>query len=84
MVWPSGFVGDPPWLYKNATAIAAQIERFELGRVCGRIEPLGCIMAGDAGPEIWKQRKKEPSPKQLRQQAHRAERRRLKQSGWED
>jgi len=77
-------LSETPLGYKNADAITAQIGRFGLGKVCGRIEPLGCIMAGDAGPKVWKQRRKEPSPKQLRQQAHRADRRRSKQRRWEE
>lgn len=76
-------LSETPLAYKDAAAITAQITRFGLGRVCGQIDPLGCIMAGDPGPAPWKARKKEPSPKQLRQQAHRAERRRRKQRGWE-
>ena len=76
-------LSETPMGYKNAEAITAQIDRFRLGKVCGRIEPLGCIMAGDPGSAPWKARKKEPSPKQLRQQAHRADRRRSRQRDWE-
>lgn len=43
-------LSETPLGYKNADRIAAQIESFGLGRICGRIEPLGCIMAGDPGP----------------------------------
>lgn len=77
-------LSETPLGYKDADAIAAQITRFGLGRVCGHIDPLGCIMAGDPGPAPWKALKKEPSPKQLRQQAHRADRRRDKQRGWDE
>lgn len=77
-------LSETPLGYKDAAAISDQIERFGLARVCGRIEPLGCIMAGDPGPAPWKARKKEPSPKQLRQQGHRADRRSHKQRGWEE
>lgn len=77
-------LSETPLGYKDADAITAQITRFGLGRICGRIDPLGCIMAGDPGPAPWKARKKEPSPKQLRQQAHRADRRHRKQRRWEE
>ncbi len=70
---------ETPLGYKSADTIIDQIERFELGHVCGRIQPLACIMAGDPGPAPWKKHKKEPSPKQLRQQSHRSQRRKNRQ-----
>lgn len=77
-------LSETPLGYKDADRIAAQVESFGLGRIRGRIAPLGCIMAGDPGPAFWKELKKQPSPKQIRQQAHRAGRRRDKQIRWED
>lgn len=75
---------ETPLGYKSPDTIIDQIERFQLGRICGRIQPLGCLMAGDPGPAPWKLRKNEPSPKELRQQAHRAERRRNRQMALND
>jgi len=70
--------------FTRCDTIIDQIERFQLSHICGRIQPLGCLMAGDPGPAPWKKRKKEPSPKQLRQQAHRSERRSNRQELNED
>jgi tRNA-splicing ligase RtcB (3'-phosphate/5'-hydroxy nucleic acid ligase) len=77
-------LSETPLGYKDADAIIRQIEHFGLARICGRIDPLGCIMAGDGGTAAWKQRKKELTPKQLRQQSHRADRRTQKQRRWDD
>lgn len=77
-------LSETPLGYKSADAIIAQIEKFGLAQIWGRIQPEGCIMAGDGGSQAWRKRKKELSPKQIRQQAHRADRRSLKQKGWEE
>ena len=42
-----------PSSYKGAASVVAQIERFGLADVVDRIEPVGCIMAGDL-PPFWK------------------------------
>ena len=42
--------------YKRAGAVVAQIARFGLAEVVDRIEPFGCIMAGDI-PPFWQTRK---------------------------
>jgi tRNA-splicing ligase RtcB len=78
------FYGKPdltesPLGYKSADQVRAQIEQFGLADVAGLIEPLGCIMAGDAGPAPWMRRKEELTPKQKRQIEHRAERRKTRQ-----
>ena len=39
-----------PSSYKGAASVVAQIERFGLATVVDRIEPHGCIMAGDLPP----------------------------------
>lgn len=70
--------------YKDPETVTTQIEQFGLATICARIEPRGCIMAGDPGPAPWKRRKDQPSPKQLRQKAHRAERRKARQIDWEE
>ena len=57
----------------------SQIEQFELADIVAEISPLGCIMAGDAGPAPWMRRGEELTPKQKRQIEHRAERRKLRQ-----
>ncbi|MEM6488338.1 MAG: RtcB family protein [Pseudomonadota bacterium] len=46
------WTGDPdlselPSAYKRADAVVAQIERFGLADVVDRVEPYGCLMAGD-------------------------------------
>ena len=37
----------------------AQIERFRLASVVGEIQPLGCIMAGDAPEPPWARKRRE-------------------------
>jgi len=78
-------LSESPVAYKSATQVKAQIEAFGLADVVAEISPLGCIMAGDSGPQPW-QREKELTPKQKRQIEHRAERRKTRQKtkSWED
>jgi RNA-splicing ligase RtcB len=73
-------LSETPIGYKPAEQIKAQIEQFGLARVIAEIQPLGSIMAGDAGPPPWMRRKEELSPKQLRAIEHRADRRKTRQS----
>jgi len=78
------FCGQPdlsesPLGYKPAAQVRAQIEKFALADVVAEIEPLGCIMAGDAGPRPWQRLKDELTPKQKRQIEHRADRRKERQ-----
>lgn len=73
-------LSETPIAYKPAEQIEAQITQFGLAAIIAKIEPLGCIMAGDAGPAPWRQRKEELSPKQLRAIEQRAERRKGRQS----
>lgn len=70
---------ESPLGYKSAAQVKAQIQEFGLADIVAEIQPLGCIMAGDAGPAPWLRRKEELTPKQVRQIAHRAERRTVKQ-----
>jgi tRNA-splicing ligase RtcB len=73
-------LSETPIAYKNAEQVRAQIEQFGLAEVVAEIKPLGCIMAGDTGPNRWRRLKEEAlTPKQKRQIQHRAERRRIKQ-----
>jgi len=65
--------------YKNAEQVRAQIEQFGLATVVAGIQPLGCIMAGESKVPPWKRKEEELTPKQKRQLAHRAERRRIRQ-----
>jgi tRNA-splicing ligase RtcB (3'-phosphate/5'-hydroxy nucleic acid ligase) len=70
---------ETPLAYKPADQIRTQIESFGLAKIIGEIHPLGCIMAGDAGPRPWA-RDEVLTPKQKRQIEHRAERRKSRQS----
>ena len=72
-------LSETPAAYKNAEQVKAQIGQFGLADVIAEIQPLGCIMAGDAGPPPWMSKEEELSPKQLRQIEHRAERRKTRQ-----
>lgn len=71
-------LSETPVAYKKAEQVREQIERFRLARVLAEVRPLGCIMAGDSG-RAWRDRDEELTPKQLRQIAHRAERRKVRQ-----
>ena len=68
-------LSETPGAYKNAERVKRQIVTFGLAQVIGEIRPLGCIMAGDSGK--WRE-EDELTPKQIRQIAHRAERRKTR------
>lgn len=72
-------LSESPIGYKPAAQVKAQIQHFGLADVIAEIQPLGCIMAGDAGPRPWQKLREELTPKQKRQIEHRAGRRTLKQ-----
>ena len=72
-------LSETPMAYKSAEQVKAQIQHFNLAEVVAEIQPLGCIMAGDAGPRPW-ERDKDLTPKQKRQIEHRADRRKTRQS----
>ena len=76
-------LSETPMAYKPADQVKEQIEKFDLAEIVAEIEPLGCIMAGDAGPRPWA-RELELTPKQKRQIEHRADRRKFRQGlqGW--
>lgn len=78
-------LGETPMAYKPAAQVRAQIETFGLADIVAEIRPLGCIMAGDAGPRPW-ERDKDLTPKQKRQIEHRADRRKSRQGllCWDD
>lgn len=46
-------LSESPLGYKDATKVKAQISRFGLATVVGEIQPLGCIMAGEAAEPHW-------------------------------
>ncbi len=68
-------LAETPAAYKNAIEVKAQIARFGLAEVIGEIRPLGCIMAGESP---WRDPAEELTPKQIRQIAHRADRRKAR------
>jgi tRNA-splicing ligase RtcB len=72
-------LSETPLAYKSAAQVKSQIEHFQLAEIVAEIQPLGCIMAGDAGPRPWA-RELELTPKQKRQIVHRADRRKSRQS----
>ena len=78
-------LSETPMAYKSAAQIRQQLRDFNLAEIVAEIQPLGCIMAGDAGPRPWA-REDVLTPKQKRQIVHRADRRILKQSlrTWEE
>jgi RNA-splicing ligase RtcB len=72
-------LSETPMAYKSAEQIRQQLRDFDLAGIVAEIQPLGCIMAGDAGPRPWA-REKDLTPKQKRQIIHRADRRTQRQS----
>lgn len=78
-------LSETPMAYKSAVQIRQQLRDFALAEIVAEIQPLGCIMAGDAGPRPWA-KEDDLTPKQKRQIVHRADRRTLKQSlkTWEE
>lgn len=72
-------LSETPMAYKSAAQIKQQIRDFDLAEIVAEIQPLGCIMAGDAGPRPWAE-EKDLTPKQKRQIFHRAGRRNQRQS----
>lgn len=62
-------LSESPLGYKDATKVKAQIARFGLATVVGEIEPLGCIMAGEAEEPYWAKNRRE------KRAAHKAARR---------
>ena len=51
-------VSELPSSYKDADRVVAQIERFGLADIVDRIEPYGCIMAGDVYFS-WRRKRKD-------------------------
>ena len=72
-------ISESPIGYKSPEEVRAQIEKYGLATVVAEVQPLGCVMAGHGA-----RREEELTPKQLRQQEHRADRRNLKQVGLGD
>jgi tRNA-splicing ligase RtcB (3'-phosphate/5'-hydroxy nucleic acid ligase) len=63
-------LSESPLGYKDATKVKAQIARFGLAKVVGEIQPLGCIMAGEAPEPRWARVRRE---KRARHKAARRE-----------
>jgi RNA-splicing ligase RtcB len=40
-------ITELPSAYKNANAVRAQMDEFNLGKIIDEVMPYGCIMAGD-------------------------------------
>ncbi|MEO8615255.1 MAG: RtcB family protein [Luteolibacter sp.] len=78
-------LSETPMAYKSAVQIKQQIREFDLAEIVAEILPLGCIMAGDAGPRPWAN-EKDLTPKEKRQIVHRSDRRKQRQSlsGWDE
>jgi RNA-splicing ligase RtcB len=78
-------LSESPMAYKPADQIKQQLRDFDLAEIVAEIQPLGCIMAGDAGPRPWA-REQDLTPKQKRQIVHRADRRNQRQTlrGWDE
>ncbi len=74
-----GDLSESPVGYKPAAQVRSQIEHFSLADIVAEVTPLGCIMAGDGGPQPWR-RQDHLTPKQKRQIEHRADRRKERQS----
>ena len=49
-------MSELPGAYKNASAVQRQIKDFDLAKIVDRIQPLGCMMAGEL-PKPWLNKK---------------------------
>jgi tRNA-splicing ligase RtcB len=69
--WYSGTpdLSESPLGYKDATKAKTEIARFGLAQVIVEIQPLGCIMAGQAAEQPWERARRE------KRAANKAERR---------
>ena len=69
--WYSGKpdLSETPIAYKDATKVKSEIKQHGLARVIGEIQPLGCIMAGEANEQPWERARR------IKKAAHKAERR---------
>ena len=57
-------ISELPSAYKNAEAVQRQMKQFGLGEVVDRVQPYGCIMAGDWQIDApWRKRKKKKKRK---------------------
>jgi RNA-splicing ligase RtcB len=52
-------LSESPIAYKDASKLKAQIARFGLATVVGKIQPLGCIMAGEQEEPHWARARRE-------------------------
>jgi hypothetical protein len=52
-------LSESPIGYKDATKVKAQIEKFQLARVVGEVQPRGCIMAGEQAEPYWQRARRE-------------------------
>ncbi|MGC4081671.1 MAG: RtcB family protein [Vicinamibacterales bacterium] len=71
-------LSESPLGYKDAAKVKAQIARYGLANLVGEIQPLGCIMAGEAPEPPWIKARRE------KQARHRAERREGAQQAGEE
>lgn len=62
-------LSESPLGYKDASKVKAQIAEFRLATVVGELQPLGCIMAGEAPEPVWARKRRE------KRAAHKATRR---------
>ena len=46
-------ISELPSAYKDADSVQRDMERFGLARVVDKVQPFGCIMAGEQEPEPW-------------------------------
>lgn len=46
-------ISELPSAYKDADSVQRDMERFGLARVVDRVQPYGCVMAGEQEPEPW-------------------------------
>ncbi len=48
-------ISELPGAYKNADEVTAQIEKYELAKIVDRIQPIGCVMAGEI-EKFWRKK----------------------------
>lgn len=61
-------ISELPSAYKDADSVQRDMYKFNLAKVVDKIQPYGCIMAGEQEPEPWLKAKMEKKRKQREQE----------------
>jgi tRNA-splicing ligase RtcB (3'-phosphate/5'-hydroxy nucleic acid ligase) len=66
-------LSESPLGYKDAAKVKAQIARYGLAQLVGEVQPLGCLMAGEAPEPAWLTARREKKARQREDAAPRSD-----------